>query len=127
MNRKKAIQSLLALAAVGVSSVSIYEWTNSGHVVAINELPQKKQLIAELAETIIPRTDTPGAKDAHVEEFIIKMIKESDQKSQHNFLAGLGSLEKYTADKYDHSFIACTPQQKFAIDVVSSESDKNKL
>jgi dihydropteroate synthase len=115
MNRKKAIQSLLAFAAVGVSSVSIYEWTSSGHAVKLNELPQKKQLLAELAETIIPRTDTPGAKDAHVEEFIIKMIQESDQKSQHNFLAGLGSLEKYIADKYGRSFIQCTPQQKFAI------------
>lgn len=115
MNRKKAIQSLLAFAAVGVSSVSVYEWASSGHTVKLTELPQKKQLIAELAETIIPRTDTPGAKDAHVEEFIIKMIKESDQKSQHNFLAGLGNLEKYTSDKYDHSFIECSPQQKFAI------------
>jgi hypothetical protein len=115
MNRKRAIQSLLALAAVGVSSVSVYEWTSSGHAVKLTDLPQKKQLIAELAETIIPRTDTPGAKDAYVEEFIIKMIKESDQKSQHNFLAGLGSLEKYTADKYDHSFIECNPQQKFAV------------
>ncbi|WCT14806.1 hypothetical protein [Mucilaginibacter jinjuensis] len=54
MNRKKAIQSLLAFAAVGVSSVSIYEWTSTGHAVKLTELPQKKQLIAELAETIIP-------------------------------------------------------------------------
>ena len=115
MNRKKAIQSLLTFAALGVSSVSVYEWASSNHAIPIADLPHKKQLIAELAETIIPRTDTPGARDAHVEDFIIKMIKESDQKSQHNFLAGLGSLEKYTADKYDHSFIECTPHQKFAI------------
>ncbi len=115
MNRKRAIQSLLAFAAIGVSSVSVYEWTSSGHTVKLTDLPQKKQLLAELAETIIPRTDTPGAKDAHVEEFIIKMIRESDQKSQHNFLAGLSSLEKYTADKYEHSFIECTPQQKIAV------------
>lgn len=115
MNRKKAIQSLLAFAAVGVTSVSAYEWLSSGYAVKLNELPQKKQLLAELAETIIPRTDTPGAKDAQVDEFIIKMIKEADQKSQHNFLAGLGNLEKYTAGQYDHSFIECTPQQKFAV------------
>lgn len=115
MNRKKAIQSILALTAIGVSSVSIYEWASPGHAIKLAELSQKKQLLAELAETIIPRTDTPGAKDAHVEEFIMKMIKESDQKSQHNFLAGLGSIEKYTTDKYGHSFIECTPQQKFAI------------
>jgi len=122
MNRKKAIKSLLAFAAVGVSSVSIYEWTSSSHAVKLSDLPHKKQLIAELAETIIPRTDTPGAKDAHVEEFIILMIKESDHKSQHNFLAGLASLENYTADKFGRSFIACTPQQKF--DILKHFEDK---
>lgn len=115
MNRKKAIQNILALAAVGVSSVSIYEWINFGYTLDLSELLQKKQLIAELAETIIPRTDTPGAKDAKVEEFIIKMIKESDQKSQHNFISGLVSLEEYTLNNYDRSFINCMPQQKFAI------------
>ncbi|OKS86859.1 gluconate 2-dehydrogenase subunit 3 family protein [Mucilaginibacter polytrichastri] len=115
MNRKKAIQSLLALAAVGVSSVSVYKWASDGNAVSIDALPQKKQLIADLADTIIPRTDTPGAKDAHVEDFIIKMIKEIDPKTQRHFLAGLGSLEKYTIDKYDHPFTECTPQQKIAV------------
>jgi hypothetical protein len=115
VNRKKAIQSLLAITAVGVSSVSVYECAGTGKPVSIEALPQKKQLLAELAETIIPRTDTPGAKDAKVEEFIIKMIKEIDPKTQRNFLAGLGNLEKYTIDKYDHPFTDCTAEQKNAV------------
>jgi hypothetical protein len=115
VDRKKAIQRLLAITAVGVSSVSVYEWAKPGPAVSIDALPQKKQLLAELAETIIPRTDTPGAKDAKVEEFIIKMIPETDPKTQRNFLAGLGSLEKYTIDKYDHPFTVCTTAQKIAV------------
>src|SRR5262245_49136491 len=57
------------------------------------DLPQRA-LVSDLAETIMPRTDTPGALDAGVPEFIDRMLawwftgEERDQ-----FLRGLSSLQ----------------------------------
>ena len=74
----------------------------------IEYLAGKQATIAELAELIIPRTDTPGAKDAGVDEFIIRMITEgSDKKTQRNFIAGLKGLEQYALNYYEYEFLNC--------------------
>lgn len=101
---------------VGGVSGALYEYIKARQAVPIHMLPQKKQLIAELAETIIPRTDTPGAKDAKVEDYIIKMIMHNtDAKAQKSFLVGLSEVEHYTASKYDQLFIHCNQIQKTEI------------
>lgn len=116
MNRKTAIKSIMAFVLVGGATGALYEFIKSGQTVPIKLLPQKKQLIAELAETIIPRTDTPGAKDAKVEEYIIKMIMHNtDAKAQKSFSEGLSALEHYTSSKYDKLFIHCNQSQKTEI------------
>lgn len=115
MNRQKAIQNLLLIAGLGASSATIFKLSLPEEI-NVNDLPQKKQLLAELAETIIPRTDTPGAKDAGVEDFIIKMIRNcTDQKTQHNFLRGLSGLEKYSADNYGKPFTSCKEAERTEI------------
>ncbi|MCC8423767.1 gluconate 2-dehydrogenase subunit 3 family protein [Mucilaginibacter sp. UR6-11] len=113
MNRKAAIKSILAVVTLGVSSGALYEFLKPADIMPVNLLPQKKALIADLAELIIPRTDTPGAKDAMVEDYIIKMITENtDPRSQKIFLTGLSSLEHYTFSNYNKSFISCSLAQK---------------
>lgn len=75
-----------------------------------------KSLIAELAETIIPRTDTPGAKDAGVPDLIITMIKESAPVgTQHRFLQGLEELADYAHSQYGQSFFDCSLEQRHNI------------
>lgn len=55
----------------------------------------QRQIIAEVAEIIIPRTTTPGAKDADVPAFIVMMLRDCYRKAEHNsFMEGLHDLEK---------------------------------
>lgn len=55
----------------------------------------RKALVSEVAEIIIPKTDTPGAKDAKVGEFIEMMLKDCyAAKDQESFNKGLAELEK---------------------------------
>jgi hypothetical protein len=55
----------------------------------------RKALVSEVAEIIIPKTDTPGAKDAKVGEFIEMMLKDCYAgKDQESFNKGLAELEK---------------------------------
>jgi glucoside 3-dehydrogenase (cytochrome c) hitch-hiker subunit len=70
-------------------------------------------LVAEVAEIIIPRTDTPGAKDVGVPGFIDLMLKEVyDREDQVRFLAGLAVFDTASKNKYDASFVALRAEQK---------------
>lgn len=68
----------------------------------------------EVAETIIPATDTPGAKEAKVGTFMTVMVKDCyDEKNQKIFLAGMNKLNEESKKKFNgNSFIKATPEQR---------------
>ncbi len=67
----------------------------------------------EIGETILPRTSTPGAKDANVGEFMKVMIRdcyeEADQKA---FLEGMDKLNDASEKRFSKNFMSITPQQR---------------
>jgi hypothetical protein len=71
------------------------------------------KLVAEVAERIIPKTDTPGAKDAGVEQYIANAItgfyKPDDQKY---LLEGLTQFDKIANNKYKKNFVELTNENK---------------
>jgi len=72
-------------------------------------------LVGEIAEIIIPRTDTPGAKDVGVPAFIDGMIFEvypADAKE--NFMKGLAAFNEDAKKEYGDDFAECTVEQKNA-------------
>ena len=67
----------------------------------------------EVAETILPATDSPGAKEAKVGDFMTRIVKdcytEADQKI---FLDGMKKLNDACKQKNSKVFMECTPEQK---------------
>lgn len=67
----------------------------------------------EIGETILPRTTTPGAKDANVGQFMTVMVndcyEEADQKA---FREGLDKLNDASKKKFDKAFMSITPEQR---------------
>jgi len=113
MNRRKAIRNILLVAGVAVAGGAGYEWFHINRKPVLAELDQYKSLLDELAETIIPRTDTPGAKDARVGEFIYKAVHDcADKRAQNKFLYGLHDLEKCCHSKYGKSFTALSVAER---------------
>ena len=56
--------------------------------------PDQRVMIVAIAEAIIPTTDTPGGKDAHVDQFVDTLLTDhmaADDKQR--FLSGLTRLE----------------------------------
>lgn len=69
----------------------------------------------ELAEIILPKTDTPGAKDVQVAAFIDHFISKAyDSKSQTDFKINLNQLQEACETKFDKDLTACTKQEKIA-------------
>jgi gluconate 2-dehydrogenase gamma chain len=70
-------------------------------------------IVSELAETIIPKTDTPGAKDVGVPNFIDMMLKECyKEEDQKSFLDGLAKFDADAKAAYGDSFVYLKPEQK---------------
>lgn len=75
-------------------------------------VPQHHEMIAEIAELILPKTSTPGAKEAKVPEFIEYMLKECyDEKQQKSFFTSLDKLN----DGANGDFMKATVEQKLAL------------
>jgi gluconate 2-dehydrogenase gamma chain len=72
-------------------------------------------LVTEVAEIMIPRTDTPGAKDVGVPAFIDTMLENTYRKNdQDRYLAGLERFESQAKDARGKPFLELAPEQRAA-------------
>jgi gluconate 2-dehydrogenase gamma chain len=74
-------------------------------------------LISQLAETIIPKTDTPGAKEAGVPSFIEQVVKDCySAEDQKKFTDGLLAFDEESKKQAGDSFVDLDPtaQNEFA-------------
>ena len=102
MNRRDAIRSVAVMLGGTFSAPTLLamEYRENKIPVTLSfadfiVTENQKQIIAEVSELIIPRTATPGAKDAGVPDFVEMMIRDCYRKPEHiSFLAGLQDLEK---------------------------------
>jgi hypothetical protein len=70
-------------------------------------------LLAALAATIIPVTDTPGARQCGVNDFIFIMIRDcTDRRSQNKFIDGLKELEAHCRSAYDKNYKDCSEKEQ---------------
>ena len=67
----------------------------------------------EIAETILPRTATPGAKDARTGRFIGVMVQDCYTKEdQEIFKKGLTTLNDACTKAHGHGFMQATPEHR---------------
>ncbi|MDZ7897791.1 MAG: gluconate 2-dehydrogenase subunit 3 family protein [Arcicella sp.] len=118
MQRRTALKSV----ALSISSAIVLpNWANAWSVNTlqnqhINLTFSQETLLAEIVETIIPKTDTPGAKDLIINKFVEKMVADCyDKKAQEVFAKGLVSTEKTAQKDYSKSFVECDGKQKLSI------------
>ena len=67
---------------------------------------EQASLVSQLAETIIPKTDTPGAKEAGVPSFIDLVVKDCYKKEdQEKFVAGLKAFDEQSKSEAGDAFL----------------------
>ena len=114
MNRRKAIGGILAFTGIGVISYAgvkfFYGNADRG------QLPNYVRFISEIVDVIIPPTETPGAKEAKVPDYVISFMEScSSNKEYTNFLNGLIDLRDTCLSKYNAVFEECTATQKIEV------------
>lgn len=115
MDRRRALQVFL-LTGFSLTSFSVFKWVDLNKDADLGFLESQKLILADLAELIIPKTETPGAKDANVQEFIVMMLRDStDAISLNNFIYGLKQLVTYTKTNYNAPFTACSINEQTEI------------
>ena len=72
-------------------------------------------IISQVSEIIIPRTDTPGAKDAGVPSFIDHILKEVYSKEdQDKFLSGLSDFNEQAKKEHGEDFADLDDEEQAA-------------
>lgn len=129
MNRRKAIGGMLAFAGTGIaSSIGVklfYANSNSNR----GQLQNYLNLISDLVDIIIPPTETPGAKEAKVQDYIIDYMDScSSNKDYNNFFNGLNDLQETCLNNYNTNFEDCTTEQKIKeLENLDSNEGSNTL
>jgi hypothetical protein len=73
-------------------------------------------LVVAMAEHILPRTDTPGATDARVVEFVDAMLAGYYAPAdRQRFLAGLGAVDARATRAFGRPFLGGTSEQQLAL------------
>jgi hypothetical protein len=77
---------------------------------------EQAQLVSELAEILLPKTDTPGAKEAGVPAFIDSMLKEVYSKElKENFLRGIIAFDAKAQEAFGEKFVDGKPEDQLAL------------
>jgi hypothetical protein len=75
--------------------------------------PAQRALVTNIAELIIPETDTPGATSVKVPEFIDLILSEwASDEEKAAFLAGLADIDKRASTMGAARFVDLTPARK---------------
>jgi hypothetical protein len=116
LNRRDAIRGLALTIGVGSSglawsaaaaSLQPLTWTPTALT------PDQARLVDVVAELIIPVTDTPGARQAGVPQFIDRALADYCDKTQAQLLrTGLDRMDADARATHGGVFVALTPEQQ---------------
>lgn len=119
MNRREALKNTLLAMGYTItvpSLISIFNSCNSNNSMTWKPLfltGEQATVIAELAETILPKTQTPGAKDLSIDRFIDKMLYNVfSSEDQQLFTSGLAGFEKQSREINGKSFVDSSPEER---------------
>lgn len=117
MNRREAFQRISLLLGGATLAPELLAKALAGSVTHFSvPSAEKLALLDEMAETIIPTTDTPGAKAAKVGEFIVLAVETClPEKRKIRFWEGLDHAETVCRRQFGQSFVELNAAQRIAV------------
>ncbi|WP_159039847.1 gluconate 2-dehydrogenase subunit 3 family protein [Christiangramia fulva] len=114
--KRRDLLKILGVSAVGLVSVPLWIDYWDGDDLPPNQLgmPEDQQLLLkDLVETIIPKTDIPGAQDLQVDKFVVTMVADCYEKQvRDEFLNGFKELQNSAEKTYKSDFLKIKEEEK---------------
>lgn len=129
MNRRIALKNVALVMAGAVLLPGCDLSKPSAENIEAFLSPDQEDLLAEITETFIPTTDTPGAKELGVHSYIHIMVADCyDEDVQKDFVKGLERVKKLARKKHGKAFSSCDQDERTAIlqEFESSSDEEQK-
>lgn len=120
MNRRDALRLLTAGAVLPALTPELFAFFQQAHPAGSYSLrtlnPHQNDTVVAMIDQIIPATDTPGAKDVRVNEFIDVILTEwANDEERRNFLNGLADMDKQSSELFGKDFASASSSQQVAL------------
>lgn len=128
MKRRQALKYLMVVTAGSALLPSCLQQESKSSFLLknIKLSVEQEKVLAELAETIIPASSTPGAKDTYAHLYALRMVDDCYEKEeQDTFLKGLHGFEAEVKEKYQTTYHKTTKAQQTAL-LTELENKKGK-
>src|SRR5690606_13698952 len=107
MNRRAAVRTLLYIAGGTLVLPACFRESGKAGIdlthLSISE--DDEQLLAELAETLVPTTDSPGGKELLLHLFVLKMVDDCHTpEEQVKFAKGLSAFSTWSRNELGVGF-----------------------
>jgi hypothetical protein len=113
MNRREALSRVAILTGGAVLGAEAFLSGCKTNTKGVTFSKEDIAFLDEVAETILPATSTPGAKDAKVGEFMKVMVNDCyEEKDQAIFMEGMKKLDEASKKLNSKSFMESTPAQR---------------
>lgn len=128
MKRRDAFRAIIGVTTIGFAFAKGINIFDRGNQTKFNDIKEYAMLISELVDVIIPLTDTPGAKEANVHNYIIGYMENcANKKDYKNFINGLIDIENESLRIYNQSFNDCSIKEKNLLVSALDDSSRNQL
>jgi Gluconate 2-dehydrogenase subunit 3 len=120
MQRREALKLLMAggvLPAVPADLFGLFRDSHPASGYGLRTLDDhQNDTVVAMIDQIIPATETPGAKEARVNEFIDVILTEwANDEERRNFLSGLADVDKQSNTLFGKNFADASPDQQVAL------------
>jgi hypothetical protein len=117
MNRREALERVALLMGGTVIGGTVFlngcKPSDKQSAAAFSLTVEQIAFLDEVAETIIPTTDTPGAKAANVGAFMNTMVSDCyEEKDQKIFLDGISKIDEASKNSNGKSFMESSQEQR---------------
>src|SRR5690606_30054858 len=118
MNRRAALRTLLYIAGGTLVLPACFRESGKASIdltnLSITE--SDEQLLAELTETLIPATDTPGGKELLLHLFVLKMVDDCHTpEEQEQFTKGLSAFSSWSRKELGAEFTVADADRRTAL------------
>ncbi len=128
VNRREALRVLAACTALQFAPVKLLAALREARAAVGSQAPRtlnahQFETVKTMAESILPRTDTPGATDVGAADFIDLMLTEwYDEPQRSRFLNGLADVDARSQSLFASDFVTCAQAQQSEVLTALGES-----